>query len=161
MTTVTFPEQMDRLQRGVEAFAGSVALLDQHLLLRQVTSWTARDIVAHLIGWNRYIMRGLSQVLCGDLPFYEVDPGPNYSKVNAALVREYAATDRAALLEGLEASARELLVFLRTIEPSAWDRDFGIRHKGEVLTVKSTVEDLIADYDHHRAQLEALRASAV
>ena len=118
-------------------------------------------MVAHLIGWNRYIVRGGRQILCGELPFYDVDPGPNYSKVNAVLVREYADTDRSALLESLEASAGELMVFLRALDPSAWDRDFGVRHKGEMLTVKSTVDDLIADYHHHRVQLEELRASAV
>jgi hypothetical protein len=51
-----------------------------------------------------------------------------------------------------------LIVFLRAIAPEAWDRDFGARHKGEELTVKSTVDDLTADYDHHRAQLEAMPA---
>jgi len=45
-----------------------------------------------------------------------------------------------------------------------------VRHKGESLTVnsiandlvtvKSTVDDLIADYDNHRKQLEEFRASA-
>jgi hypothetical protein len=32
---------------------------------------------------------------------------------------------------------------------------------GDLVTVKSTVDDLIADYDHHRAQLEGHRADAV
>ena len=101
------------------------------------------------------------------VPDLGADPWPtgdvdrDYSSVNAALVRRYAGTDRSALLESLAASARELTAFLRTIEPGAWDRDFGVRHEGETLTVESTVDDLIADYDHHRVQLEEFRASAV
>jgi hypothetical protein len=157
---VTLEEQLDELELCVEAFAGSVASLDECLFLRKVTSWTARDIVAHLIGWNRYVVRGARQILRGELPFYDVDPGPNYSNVNAALVREYADTDRSALLESLAASTGELTAFLRAVDPDTWDRDFGVRHAGETLTVKSTVDDLIADYHHHRAQLEDFRAGA-
>ena len=158
---MTLEEQVDQLERCVEAFAGSVASFEERLFLRKVTSWTAQDIVAHLIGWNRYVVRGARQILRGELPFYDVDPGPNYSNVNAALVRECADTDRSALLESLAASTRELTAFLRAVDPVAWDRDFGVRHKGETLTVKNTVDDLIGDYHHHRVQLEEFRARAV
>jgi hypothetical protein len=156
---MTLEEQLNQFQRSVEEFAGSVVSLDEALFLRKVTNWTARDMVAHLIGWNRYIVRGAIQILRGELPFYDEDPGPDYSKVNAALVREYADTDRSALLEGLVASTEELTAFLRTVDTDAWDRDFGVRHKGETLTVKSTVDDLIGDYHHHREQLEEFRTS--
>ena len=104
------------------------------------------------------IALGAEQILRGELPFYDVDPGPNYSKVNAALVRAWADTDRTALLNGLAASTRELTAFLRAMDRSAWDCDFGVRHGGETLTVKSTVDDLIGDYHHHRVQLEEFRA---
>ncbi|NIM49129.1 MAG: hypothetical protein GTO22_07690 [Gemmatimonadales bacterium] len=158
---MTLEEQIDQLERCVGAFAGSVASLDERLFLRTVTSWTARDIVAHLIGWNRYVVRGARQILRGELPFYDVDPGPDYCNVNAALVRECSDTDRSTLLVSLAASTGELTAFLRAIDPCAWNRDFGVRHGSETLTVKSTVDDLIADYHHHRAQLEEFRARAV
>jgi hypothetical protein len=158
--TMTLEEQIDQLESCVEAFAGSVASLDERLFLRTVTNWTVRDIVAHLIGWNRCIVRGARQILRGELPFYDVDPGSDYSNVNAALVRECADTDRSILLESLVASTRELTAFLRAVDTHKWDRDFGVRHKGETLTVKSTVNDLIADYHHHRAQLEEFREGA-
>jgi hypothetical protein len=158
---MTIEDQLEHFERCVEAFAGSVAALDERVFLRKVTDWTVRDIVAHLVGWNRHILRGAKQILRCELPFYDVDPGSDYSKVNAALVREYGDTDRSVLLENLAASAGELTAFLRAIDPVEWDRDFGVRHKGEKLTVKSTVNDLIGDYDHHRRQLEELRTSAV
>jgi hypothetical protein len=158
---MTIEDQINQLEHCVEAFAASVAALDERLFLSKVSGWTVRDILAHLIGWNRHIVRGSQQILSGELPFYDVDPGPDYSKVNAALVREYGDVDRAALLASLATSTGELTEFLRAIDPGEWDRDFGVRHDGETLTVKNTVDELIADYDHHRAQLEELRASAV
>ena len=158
---MTIEDQIDHVEHCVEAFAGSVAALDERLFLSKVSGWTPRDILAHLIGWNRHIVRGAKQILRGELPCYDVDPGPDYSKVNAALVRECGDADRSALLESLAASAVELTAFLRAIDPAEWDRDFGVRHEGETLTVKSTVDDLIADYHHHRGQLEEFGASAV
>ena len=158
---MTIEDQIDQLEHCVKVFAGSVTALDERLFLSEVTGWTVREILAHLIGWNRHIVRGSQEILRGELPFYDVDPGPDYSKVNAALVREYGEVDRAALLESLAASTGELTEFLRAIDPGDWDRDFGVQHDGETLTVKSTVDDLIADYDHHRVQLENFRASAV
>jgi hypothetical protein len=157
---VTVEEQVRQLEGCVEAFAASVAALDQRLFLTKVTNWTPRDIVAHLIGWDRYIALGAEQILRGELPFYDVDPGPNYSKVNAALVRACPDPDRTTLLTSLAASARELTDFLRGLDSGAWNRDFGVRHGSETLTVKSTVDDLIADYHHHRSQLEEFRGSA-
>jgi hypothetical protein len=158
---VTIEDQIDQFEHCVKTFAASVAALDERLFLSKVCGWTVRDILAHLIGWNRHIVRGSQQILSGELPFYDVDPGPDYSTVNAALVREYGDVDRAALLVSLAASTGELTEFLRAINPGEWDRDFGVRHDGGTLTVKSTVDDLIADYDHHQRQLEELRASAV
>ena len=158
---MTVEDQLEHFERCVEAFAGSVAALDERVFLRKVANWTVRDIVAHLVGWNRHILRGAKQILRCELPFYEVDPGSDYSNVNAALVREYGDTDRSALLESLAATAGELTAFLRAIDPGDWDRNFGVLHKGETLTVKSTVDDLIGDYDHHRVQLEKLRANDV
>jgi hypothetical protein len=157
---MTLKEQLDQLESCVAAFAGSVASLDEVLFLREMNRWTARDIVAHLIGWNRYIVRGARQIMRGELPFYDVDPGPDYSNVNAELVREYADTDRSALLESLAASTAELTAFLRELDPDTWDHDFGVRHDGETLTVRSTVDDLMADYHYHRAQMEDLRADS-
>lgn len=157
---MTLEDQIEQLERCVGAFARTVASLDERLLATKVTTWTVRDIVAHLIGWNRYVVRGAGQILRGELPFYDLDPGQNYAKVNAVLVRECAATDRAALLASLTESTRELTTFLRAIPTTAWDRDFGVRHGKEILTVKSTVDDLIADYDHHRVQLERLGSGA-
>ncbi len=101
---MTADEQLDQLERSIEAFAASVAALDERLFLRNVNGWTPRDIVAHLIGWNPHIVLGAKQILCGELPLYDVDPGPDYSKVNAALVRECDDTDRSVLLERLAES---------------------------------------------------------
>jgi hypothetical protein len=119
-----------------------------------LNGWSPRDILAHLIGWNRHVIEGSRQIQRGELPFYDIDPGENYSTVNAALVHQYSATDRQLLLEELHASARDLQEFLGSLDAEVWASDFGVRHGGSKVTIRDTVEELIEDYDHHRRQIE-------
>jgi hypothetical protein len=151
---VTIERQSARLGASVDDFARCVAALTRERFLQKLNGWSPRDILAHLIGWNRHVIEGSRQIRRGELPFYDVDPGQNYSKVNSALVREYSSTDLHDLLLELETSARELQDFLESLDPSEWARDYGVRHEGSSLTIQNTVDELIQDYAHHRAQIE-------
>ena len=151
---VTYKTQITQLGVVVADFARCVHSLDEELFLETLGRWSPRDIVAHLIGWNRLIIEGSRQITRGELPSYDVDPGENYSKVNAKLIRQYPSTDRHELLEELRTSARELGQFLKTLDTDTWQRDFGVRHKDSIVTIRNTVEELIDDYDHHRQQID-------
>ncbi len=149
-------DQIAELNRSVEAFERCVTSLNDETFLKPLRRWTPRDIVAHLVGWNRHVIEGSRQILKGELPFYDVDPGEDFANVNAEHIRKYPSQDRDELLEELRGSERELTAFLSSIDEGAWDRDFGVRHEGSNITVKNTVDDLIADYAHHQSQLAAL-----
>ncbi len=151
---MTIAAEIEKLDRGVEALSEAVSALDEPLFLADFGRWSPRDIIAHLVGWNRYVIEGSRQILRGELPFYDVDPGEDYSKVNAELVREIATVDRPQLLAELRASARELSRFLRALEPGEWRRNHGVRHAGAVVTIENTVDELIEDYFHHQRQIE-------
>ena len=150
----TIEDQIAKLDQSVEAFMRCIVSLDEELFLQKFNDWAPRDILAHLIGWNRYVIEGGKELLRCELPFYDIDPGDNYSKVNAVLIREYSSTIKEKLLTDLRRSARELKQFLRSVDPNSWDRDNGVRHAGLTITVKNTMDELIADYDHHREQIE-------
>ncbi|MFQ6109997.1 MAG: ClbS/DfsB family four-helix bundle protein [Candidatus Aminicenantales bacterium] len=146
--------QIARFAQSVKDFVDCVASLNGELYLKKIDDWSPRDVVAHLVGWNRYIIEGSNQIQRGELPFYDIDPGEDYCKVNARLVQEYSSTDREELLDNLQASAQELMQFLRTLDPDEWGRDFGVRHKASVVTIRNTVDELIEDYDIHRERIE-------
>ncbi len=149
-------DQIAALNRSVQAFERCVTSLNDETFLKPLRCWTPRDIVAHLVGWNRHVIEGSRQILKGELPFYDVDPGEDFANVNAEHIRKYPSQDRDELLEQLRGSEQELTAFLSSIDEGAWDRDFGVRHEGSTITVKNTVDDLIADYAHHQSQLAAL-----
>ena len=151
---MTIETQIIKFEQSVENFARCVASLDEELFLDKINHWSPRDMAAHLTGWNRYIIEGSRQIKRGELPFYDIDPGENYSKVNAALIREYSQEDKQELLDELQVTTRELKQFLQSLDHSEWDFDFGVRHREETITIRNTVDELIADYIHHQRQIE-------
>ena len=70
----TIENQIDNLEEGVLAVRAAVEKLSGDAFLGALGNWTPRDIVAHLVGWNRYTAQGAKQLLEGELPFYENDP---------------------------------------------------------------------------------------
>lgn len=156
---MTIETQIARFDRSVEEFIRCVIALEEELLLRNINGWSTRDIVTHLVGWNRYIIEGSNQIMRGELPFYDIDPGEDYSKVNAVLVREYSSKNKHELLDELRASAQELIQFLRSLGSSEWEQDYGVRHKEQIITIKNTVDELIEDYDIHRERIANWAAS--
>lgn len=148
--------QKAELAGAVESFARAIDALADESFLGPLGRWSARDVVAHLIGWNRYTVRGMEQIVRGELPFYDVDPGEDYANVNRAHVREYPSRARDELLAELRASARELSAALSALDLETWGRDSGARHKGQTVTIESTVRDLVVDYAHHEEQIRAL-----
>ena len=147
-------DQVENLSQSVKGFVECVGSLRGEMFLRKHNGWSPRDVLAHLIGWNRYTIKGCKQIRRGDLPFYFNDPGEDYCKVNAVFVREYSSEVIGELLDELEASTNELIMFLGMVDPVDWDRDYGVRYRGFNITIRNTVDALIEDYINHKQQLE-------
>lgn len=146
--------QIAKFDQSIEDFVHCVASLNEELFLKRLNHWSPRDVVAHLIGWNRYTIEGSNQIRRGELPFYEIDPGEDCSKVNAVLILEYSSTDRQEMLDELQVSAQELKLFIQSLDSSEWSRDYGVRLKGAVITIQNTVDELIEDYDIHKERIK-------
>jgi hypothetical protein len=156
MSTDTIETQIKNLGEGVREIRVAVEALSDEAFFGQLGNWTPRDIVAHLIGWNRYYIRGSQQLLEGEFPFYAIDPGENYSKVNARLVAEFPSTNRTELLAEHEKSTHELAEFLRSLSEEQWGDSTGVLLEGEEVTIRQTVDWLIEDHQHHSAQIRDL-----
>lgn len=150
---MTIEEHASLLADAVEEFARCVSSLPAERFLAKMDEWSPRDVLAHLIGWNRCTVVGSEQIRKGETPFSLIDPGEDFSRVNAGLVREVSSRDRGELLEELEASCRELCQHLRSMDPADWEYDYGVRYKGFAITVQNSVDALTSDYVHHRRQI--------
>jgi hypothetical protein len=152
---ITIEEQLNNLDTRIQVFVRCIDSLPEALFLKKMDKhWAPRDVVAHLIGWNRYTIEGCPQMRRGETPFYFIDPGDDFSKVNAVSVRKYHSRRRQKLVNELEASAQELRHFLLSLDPAEWEADHGVRWRGGRVTIRNTVDVLIRDYVLHRQQIE-------
>jgi len=152
---ITIEEQLNNLDARIQAFINCIDSLPEVFFLKKMDKhWAPRDVVAHLIGWNRHTIEGCQQMRRGETPFYFIDPGDDFSKVNAVSVRKYHSRSRRKLVSELEASAQELRQFLLSLDPTEWKADYGVRWKGGIVTIRNTVDGLVRDYVLHRQQIE-------
>jgi hypothetical protein len=151
---ITIQEQVDSLNRCVQEFKKCIESLPEALFLQKMNGWAPRDVTAHLIGWNISTIKGCRQIVKGETPFYFIDPGDDFCKVNAVLVREYGSQDKKELMAQLDASAGKLKEFLMALDPAEWEADFGVRYRGKRVTINNSIDALIADFITHRKQIE-------
>jgi len=151
---ITIREQANNLNRSIKEFVECIDSLPEALYLKKIDDWTPRDVLAHLIGWNRYTMEGCQRIREGETPFHFVDPGDDFSKVNAVLVREYDSRDKRRIIKELEVSAQEVEQFLLSVNSTEWETDYGVTYKGGSVTVRNMIDALNYDYVDHRRQIE-------
>ena len=152
---------LEQLQRNLHAYIRTVRTLSTEQFLTKMNGWAPRDVTAHLIGWNRAYVQSTDAIRRGELPEVLVDPGQDFSRVNAGFVAQYDSTDPQQLLRELELSFQELARHYYTLDLSDWTTDFGVRYGAEAITVDKWLRYLIEDYDNHRREIEAWRDAAL
>ena len=151
---MTREQDLQALQSAFETFTACLSPLSVLVFLRPMTQWAPRDVVAHLIGWNRYTRTGCEQITQGMVPFYFADAADDFRHVNAYSVQTYASPEKSDLIEELTASFQELLHFLICVPPESWQADYGVRYQGGPVTIANTVSALSRDYLEHTKDIE-------
>jgi hypothetical protein len=156
---MTRDEQLAQLNKAHQGFVKVVLSISNEDFLRSLGDWTPRDIVAHLIGWNRNIRIGCEQIRTGVSPFYHVD-GPNdYRMENAKSIARYDSRERMVLLDELASSKDELVAYVMGLDEHDWDKDWGPQHyRGGAATIARSIESLTNDYLDHTDEIVRGRA---
>jgi len=151
---MTREKDLQALQSAFETFTACMTTLAVPVFLRPVTQWAPRDVVAHLIGWNRSTRTGCAQIRQGMIPFYFADATDDFRHVNATSVQAYASGED-PLIEEVTASFQALRRFLICLPPEAWKADYGVRYQGGPVTIANTVGALSRDYLEHTKDIES------
>lgn len=146
--------QRAALATAIARFAEAVERQPDELFLQAVDDRTPRDIVAHLIGWNRAAVTASGELRRGQLPACLTDPGPNFSRINALTMAEYASRDKAELLDQLRASAADYDAMLRDLPADEWADNHGIVLGDWPVSNGNLVAALLHDFTHHRGEIE-------
>lgn len=152
--------QLRELVESLEHFKKLVADLPSSLFLKSMNGWSPRDVMAHLIGWNRHTLEGCTQILQGQEPFYFVDAENDFSHVNAESVQRYSSVRKDELMEQMDESFQELEAYLLSVDPMHWKMDHGVKYHNWTITISNTVDALRQDYDAHRKQIEEWLSSS-
>ncbi len=147
-------KQLTDLETAYTDFMQTMKSLSAEDFLKSLGDWTARDIAAHFIGWNRITLAGCSELREGVEPFYFYDGTNDYRKVNARFIEQYPSADREVLLEEIAANKNALMNYLKTIPENEWELDTGIVHyRDSPATIARCVDSLIRDYRKHRQEI--------
>ncbi len=146
--------QIKQLDEAVSNFKTCIQDLPESKFLQPMNGWTPRDVLAHLIGWNRLYITGLREIKTGEQPSYYSDDENDYSNVNAESLEMYATIDQGLLLDELQDSFQALQNYLLLLDPNDWKTDFGVSYRGSTITIEDEVAELIQDYDDHREEIQ-------
>jgi hypothetical protein len=116
--------------------------------------WSAKDIVAHLIGWDWANIEAVQAILNDQLPAFYAHHDHDWRSYNAELVRRYRLEDYDALLQAARDSNQALHNRLLTVPADEFERDHGIRFRGYKVTIARL---LAAESDDERVHGEQLR----
>lgn len=147
-------QQLQEFEAAFDHFVQTVESLSARQFLTSLGDWTPRDVIAHLVGWNRNVLVGCQQIQSGLQPFYHVD-GPNdYRALNAEIIARFNSTDRPALVRELTKGKDLLVSYLGGVDDHEWDKDFGVKHyRGGIATIGRALQTLTADYVNHAAEI--------
>ena len=88
-------------------------------------TWSARDLLAHLAGWDCANLEAAQAILAGRRPAFWAHRDRDWGSFNARLVAEYRRDDFGELLALVEDSYRRLIAFLETVPAEEFFRAHG------------------------------------
>jgi hypothetical protein len=78
-------------------------------------SWSIKDLLAHLIGWDDTNLEAIQNVLAGKLPAFYEYRDPDWRTYNAMLVKKHKVNSSKEILTKAKDSQEKLIQFLQTV----------------------------------------------
>lgn len=144
-------EKLIDVRRRILDLAGTIPLDKQGEVFLGV--WSAKELLAHLAGWDMTNIQAAKEVMTGKLPSFYTYIDKDWASYNAKLVADYGRADFSELIELVTETHRQLIVYLFG-QPSAelW-KDRGIRARGWKVTIGRLLEAELRDEEVHYQQL--------
>ena len=108
-------------------------------------TWSVKDLLAHLVGWDYTNLQAVQEILAGQKPSFFQHYDRDWRSYNAQLVAEYKRDDFSELVAIVEASHRELIDFLQTAPVDEY-----IRKRRIASLLRTEIKD---EEEHHKQVL--------
>jgi hypothetical protein len=143
-----------QLRQAYGEFVDLIASLSDQTFLSSMDGWSPRDVAAHLVGWNSYMIEASISILAGEAPAYYEDTPNDYSHINARFTAQFSSRSRDEMLALLKSSMQGFEQFILALPAAELVADHGIRHhSGSPATVTRIIESLVTDYQYHTRQI--------
>jgi hypothetical protein len=116
-------------------------------------TWSVKDLIAHLIGWDYANTAAISEILAGQLPSFYQFADRDWQCFNAKLVAQYSREGLEDLLQDLRASQTAFANALLTLPESELNSDHAVRYKGWKVTIGRLIQAELGDEEAHLEQL--------
>jgi hypothetical protein len=117
--------------------------------------WSARQLLAHLVGWDYTNIAATKSILTGELPEFYSRRDRDWASYNAFLVARHKTEDYQELLHSVEASHRALVDLLATVPGDEFEKDRGLRYKRYKVTIARLLQAEAEDEVEHYQQIKA------
>ena len=124
-------------------------------------TWSIKEVLAHLIGWDNANMEAVQAVQDGRLPAFYDHYDRDWRTYNALLVSHYGQEDFAQLITAVRASHHALLHLVQGIPAAEFNKDHGLRFRGYKVMIGRLLQAELEDEHIHLAQIEAFKRQAV
>lgn len=119
-------------------------------------TWSIKDLLAHLVGWDYANLEAAQAILAGRRPDFWAHRDRDWQTFNAHLVAEYRRDGPAELQSLLDTSHRQLLAFLEDIPAEELFQAHGRDRISTILRAEARDEQTharqIREFAAHKAQ---------
>jgi len=123
--------------------------------------WSAKEMLAHLVGWDYTNIEATKSILVGELAEFYSHHDRDWASYNALLVERHKTEDYAELLHSVEASHRALVDLLATVPADEFEKDRGVRYKRYKVTIARLLQAEAEDEEEHYRQIKEFLGSGV
>ena len=120
----------DLTEARSEVLAAAMALRHEQQDLPFLGTWSAHDIVAHLVGWDYANLAALEAIRAGRLPTFYDHYDRDWRTFNAGLVAQHKQKMLEETVALAEESQQTLLTALAALPAEDVSRDYGVRSPG-------------------------------
>ena len=117
-------------------------------------TWSVKDLIAHLIGWDFANLAAAKDIQAGKLPEFYAHYDKDWKTYNAALVAKYKRDDFEELLALARDSQGQLIAYLESIPTENIEKDFGVRTgRNYKVTIARLLQAELKDGQEHLEQI--------
>jgi hypothetical protein len=118
-------------------------------------TWSLKDLLAHLAGWDFTNLGAVKDIQAGKLPEFYAFYDRDWKTYNAGLVAKYKRDDFDELLAVVRDSQRQLIEYLETVPAEAFEKDFGVRSgRCTRVTIARLLQAELEDEQEHLRQIQ-------